>query len=97
MTKAWIFLLPLLAACSHAPDVPEPRVVIREVPVPVAQPCVPEDLKDPPAYVDTDKALVGAADAAERLQLLYAGRAQRVARLHEIEPIIEACPKGKSK
>ena len=92
-----------LAACAGTQARPEPIVTTVEVPVPVAQPCVPDTLKGPPEYVDTKKALTDAGPlndlkaAAKRMQLLYAGRAQREARLNEIEPIIKGCPRGSSK
>lgn len=90
--------LALLGACATKPAPrPEPIVVPQPVAVAVDAPCVPDTLGKAPAYVDTKDKLVGAADAAERLQLLYAGRAQREARLNEIEPIIDGCPRGSVK
>lgn len=88
-----------LSACASKPAPrPEPIVVPVEVAVAVAQPCVPDTLGPKPAYVDTKSALVALGDAIdERLQLLYAGRAQREARLNELEPVVEGCPRGKSK
>lgn len=91
-----VFLLPVLlvAACAHTPAPPEPQVVTVEVPVPVAQPCVPRQVSPtPPEYVDTDDALRAARDAAERFQLLWAGRSQRNSRLAELEPVVSACPR----
>lgn len=94
---ALLFLAPL-AACASRPEVrPEPIVAPIEVAIPVAAPCVPNDLKPKPIYPDEDAALRAAADAAERYQLVLAGREKRRARLNEIEPIIEACPRGTSK
>lgn len=89
-------LLPLfLAACGGAGQArPEPIVVPQIVKVPIAAPCVPKTLAPAPEYVDTKDKLTAAADAAERMQLLYGGRAQREARLHEIEPIVAGCPRG---
>jgi hypothetical protein len=55
---------------------------------------VPKELGPPPVYVDSDSVLKKAKDAAERFQLLFAGRMQREARLNEIEPVISSCPKG---
>lgn len=94
-----LFLIPLilLAGCASKPVArPEP-IIVPGPPVVVAvdAPCVPKTLKGPPTYVDTKDALVRALDAAERLQLLYAGRAQREARLNEIEPVVEGCPREK--
>jgi len=93
-----VYLIPLLSiltACGAAvPARPEPIVVPQIVKVPVAAPCVPKTLAGPPEYVDTKAKLKAAADAAERMQLLYGGRAQREARLNEIEPVIAGCPRG---
>ena len=95
-----LFLIPLalLTACGgKVRSTPEPVVVIQKEAVAVDAPCVPDSLGKPPQYVDTSRALRSAADAAERYQLLAAGRAQRIARLNEIEPIIEGCPRGSVK
>jgi hypothetical protein len=88
----------LLATACAGPKIPEPRIVIQEVKVPVAAPCVPESY-DPfrPAYVDSDENLRGAADAAERYQFLWAGRLQRMAREKENEAVIAGCPRGSVK
>jgi hypothetical protein len=102
-----LYLLPIfavLAACKTSGDAhPEPIITPIEVAVAVEQACVPNTLKDKPDYVDTKEALTSAGPAGDddaiskRLQLLYAGRAQREARLNELEPIVAACPRGKSK
>ena len=96
--KALILLpfLGLVAACGGAGTArPEPIIVTKEVKVPVAMPCIPStyDAKRPD-YADTDEALKAAADAAERYQLLWGGRAQRQAREVENETVIAGCPKG---
>lgn len=91
-----VLIIPLLiglSACTMA-RVPEPIVVPQIVKVPIAAPCVPNSLGGPPEYVDTKEKLKAAQDAAERMQLLYGGRAQREARLNEIEPVIAGCPRG---
>lgn len=97
----YLFALPILfvlTACGGAGDArPEPIVVPVEVLTPVPAACVPDTLAPPPQYVDTDPVLRAAADAAERYQLVLAGRGQRIARLNEVEPIVAACPRGKSK
>jgi len=94
----YVFLVAmLLAGCSTtAPKTAEP-IIVPGPPVVVAvdAPCVPKELKPKPDYVDTKEKLLAALDAAERFQLLYGGRAQREARLNELEPIIEGCPRGK--
>lgn len=90
----------LLAGCGsdHVNSASaEPIVVQVPVAVAVDAPCVPDTLKEAPTYVDSDKALTGAADAAERYQLLWAGRGQKNSRLNELEPIVAGCPRGKSK
>jgi hypothetical protein len=86
----------LLSACAtKQAAVPEPIIKTVTVNVPVSQACVPKTMTAPPTYVDTDEALLAAKDAAERYQLVYAGRMQRVARLGEVEPVIASCPKEK--
>ena len=91
-----IFPLVVLSACATAPKaVPEPIIQTIEVKVPgPALPCVPKEILPMPTYVDTDAVLAKALDAAERYQLIFAGRQQRDARLKEIEPVILSCPKG---
>lgn len=94
------FLLSL-AACG-AKDIKspssEPVVVVKEKAVGVDAPCVPDTLRPAPEYVDTAQALRSLGNKIdERLQLLYAGRAQREARLNELEPIVDSCPRGSVK
>lgn len=92
-----------LAACAHvaptasSPQAPPtaaaepaaPRVV--RVPVPTAVKCVPETLGQPPAYPDTDQALRDAGGAADRYQLLAAGRLLREERLKRLEEVVRKC------
>ena len=86
----------LLAGCASKPAPrPEPEIRTVEVAVPVPVGCVPPNIAKPSAYPDTDAALRRAADAAERYQLVFAGRQLRSARLAEIEPVVAACPKAK--
>lgn len=95
MKKSVVIAAIALAGCGgKVKSAPEPVIVTQPVAVAVDAPCVPDTLGPRPTYVDTSPALRAAPDAAERLQLLYAGRAQREARLNEIEPIIDACPRG---
>lgn len=86
-----LLLLPILAlaACGTVPK--EPIIKTVEVKVPVAVACVPKTLSDPPTYPDTAQALKTAPGAADRYQLLAAGRLLREQRLAEVEPIIAAC------
>lgn len=100
MTLRWI-TAPLLgiilaggiAACGTTgqPPRPEPKVKVVEVMVPVAKSCVPKNLAAPPVYVDSDEALAKAPNAAVRYLLVTAGRLQRIARLGEVEPVVEIC------
>jgi len=85
----------LVTACATTRPDPEPIIKTVEVVVPGPPvPCVPKELGPAPSYVDSDEALKAARDAAERYQLVYAGRLQRQARLGEIEPVVAACPRG---
>lgn len=83
-------LLPILALAACATK-PEPMIRTVEVKVPVAADCVPKALAGPPAYPDTVQALKAAPGAADRYQLLAAGRLLREQRLAEVEPVIAAC------
>jgi hypothetical protein len=93
-----------LAACATPRQKPTPVVVVTPPPVTIApEPgpaapvrkvpasCVPRSLPGPPAYPDTDTRLRSAGEAAERYQLLAAGRLVRMRRLAELERVIEAC------
>jgi hypothetical protein len=53
--------------------------------------CVPRGLAPPPRYPDTDAALRAAGGAADRYQILAAGRLLRMQRLAELERAVEAC------
>lgn len=70
-----------------APPPPQPRVVRPEPP----RSCVPRNLGPPPRYPDTDQALRAAPGAADRYQLLAAGRLLRQRRLDDLERVIAAC------
>lgn len=77
-----LFAALALAACGSVPDqpAPEPKVVVREVKVPVAVPCIKADADlTAPKVPDTDAALRAAASGADRLLLLAAGRLIREA------------------
>ena len=92
----WLILAILFSAlvgCAYdtAPP-PEPIIQVREVQVPVPQPCDALDrIGPPPAYPDTDAALGAAADIFVQVQLLLAGRALRADRLATIEGTLAAC------
>jgi len=81
---------PAPAAPEAAAPLPEkPRVVIRKVPTPVS--CVPKNFPRAPRYPDTDAALKNAAGAADRYQLMAAGRLLRMQRLAALEKVLEGC------
>jgi hypothetical protein len=92
-----LFILPLLALAACATAKPEPVVRVVEVKVPIAVSCVPDTLRAEPAYPDTDAALKGAPGAADRYQIIAAGRLLRIQRAAEVEPIIKACAKDPSR
>lgn len=95
--------LALLCACNttRGLKVPVPAPVVaaapqtappRAAPAPKPAPnCVPQGLAKAPAYPDTDAKLKAAGEAAERYQLLAAGRLLRIRRLAELERIVAAC------
>jgi hypothetical protein len=58
---------------------------------PVSVTCVPSNLRAEPEYPDTDSALIGAVDAAERYLLVFTGRQVRDARIAELNAAVEAC------
>ena len=53
--------------------------------------CVPRTLPRAPRYPDTDAALRDAGGAADRYQLMAAGRLLRMRRLADLEKVIEGC------
>lgn len=82
---------------AHPAPPPKPVPVLR-LPRPAPPPaapqvrsCVPRSLAPPPRYPDTDAALRAAPGAADRYQLLAAGRLLRQQRLEELERAIAAC------
>ena len=75
----------VLAGCETVPK--EPRVVTRDVLVPVVRSCVPKDIPEPGAYADD----VPGKDAAERFQKAAGANQQRKARLAILEPILKVC------
>lgn len=88
--RAWAPALAglLLTACA-TPS--EPRIVVKEVAVPVARACVPKDFRDPPGTPDSDEAVRAAAGPGEMLQLLAAGRLLYRQWISEAIPIIRSC------
>jgi len=71
------------------PPPPPPRIV--QAPAPPPRSCVPRSLAPPPRYPDSDAALKAAAGAADRYQLLAAGRLLRQRRLEELERVVAGC------
>lgn len=87
---AWILpALCLVASCASHPR-PEPTIQVHEAQVPVAVKCA-ADPGPEPAYADTSAALTAAPDIFARVQLLLAGREQRIARLLEVTAANAAC------
>jgi len=81
---------PPVVAVAPAPAPPAAASpVVRHVPVRVS--CVSRNLPRAPRYPDTDEALRAAPGAADRYQLMAAGRLVRERRLAELERAIEAC------
>jgi hypothetical protein len=76
-------------SASQAPPPAPPRVVRLIVPKPVK--CVPDEVGPPPVYPDSDAALRDAGGAADRYQLLAAGRILRQQRLQRLEDIVKRC------
>jgi hypothetical protein len=80
---------PAPAAPAHA-AAPPPPVIVR-VPVPTKEACVPKSFPHAPKYPDSDVALRDAGGAADRYQLMAAGRLLRDRRLAELEKAVDAC------
>ena len=77
-----------------APPPPPPILVMPSRPAPPPPPpksCVPRNLPQPPRYPDTDAALRNSAGAADRYQLMAAGRILRQQRLADLERVIQNC------
>jgi len=60
-------------------------------PPPPPKSCVPRNLPQPPRYPDTDAALRAAPGAADRYQLMAAGRILRQQRLEDLERVVQNC------
>jgi hypothetical protein len=86
-------LRPPAAAPTAVAATPPEAVVTREVvvKVPVKEACVPKTLPGAPKYPDSEQALRDAGGAADRYQLLAAGRILRARRLAVLERVIESC------
>ena len=84
---ALLIIIGLAMSGCATTGAPEPKVVVKEVQVPVLRSCVPKDLPEPGAYADD----VPGKDAAERFQKAAGANQQRKARLALIEPVLAAC------
>lgn len=84
-------IIPAPPAPKPAPAPPPAPPVVIKVPVPVKEACVPKSFPRMPRYPDTDAALRDAGGAADRYQLMAAGRLLRDRRLAELEKMVEAC------
>lgn len=90
--KALIVLAAMsLAACATKPSEPVVKIVEVKVAIPIS--CISDKLPAPKPYPDEDAALKAAGGAADRYQLIAAGRLLRKQRLAEVEPAIAACRK----
>lgn len=78
---------PAPTAAPAAPPAAPPTIVK----VPVKEACVPKAFPKAPKYPDTDSALRDAGGAADRYQLMAAGRLLRDRRLSELEKVVEGC------
>ncbi|ODT88501.1 hypothetical protein [Phenylobacterium sp. SCN 70-31] len=83
---------------APSPIVEAPPVVLPVPPPPrpppppaAARSCVPRNLPPAPRYPDTDAALRAAAGAADRYQLMAAGRLLRQKRLEDLERVVQNC------
>ena len=70
---------------------PAPTPTKAAPPVVKAAACVPRSLPRAPKYPDTAEALRDAGGAADRYQLMAAGRILREKRLAELERAVDAC------
>jgi hypothetical protein len=73
-------------AAAAAP--PQQQVVTITAP---ARSCVPKSFPRAPKYPDTDATLRDAGGAADRYQLMAAGRLLRERRLADLEKLVDGC------
>jgi hypothetical protein len=86
--KAFAGILALsLTACATTS---EPRVVTRDVLIPVRAPCTATPPAEPD-FADTDDALRQAPNHVERVRLLVVGRLQRISHDAELHAFAQAC------
>ncbi|OHB31318.1 MAG: hypothetical protein A2790_02020 [Phenylobacterium sp. RIFCSPHIGHO2_01_FULL_69_31] len=79
-------VVPVIPLPKPPPPPPPPAP-----PPPPPKSCVPRNLPPPPRYPDTDGALRAAPGAADRYQLMAAGRILRMERLQDLERVIAGC------
>jgi len=87
--KAGLAILGALALTACA-TTSEPRIVTKEVKVPVPVACAVSAGEDP-IYPDSDEALKAAPNVLERVKLLAAGRLLRIAREMELKAAVKGC------
>ena len=78
------------AVVQAAPE-PAPAPKLAPPPPAVKPSCVPKTLPRAPKYPDTDAALREAGGAADRYQLMAAGRLLRDKRLTDLEKTVDGC------
>lgn len=77
----------LQASCASTP--PEPKIVVKEVSVPVAVPCKPTIALTPAP--DSDAAILATHEPGEMLLLLAAGRLVREGWVNELKAAVAGC------
>jgi len=88
MKRVAIILALALAGCATAP---EPLVVTKAVPIPVAVKCVPDPMPVAPVFVDSDAAIKAAPDVFSRAKLYVVGRLQRIGYEAELTAALRGC------
>lgn len=92
MTRLAVLIAALALAACGTPPKPEPQIVIQRVEVPVPVKCNAAAALGPePSYPDTAEAIRAAPSLFERVQLLLAGRVQRIQRDAEKSAALSAC------
>lgn len=89
MIRAVLALL-LLSGCATAP-LPDPKVVYRDVPIPVATACKPDPAPHKPDFADSDAAMKQALNVAEKARLRRIGELQWQGYAGELEAALLAC------
>ena len=77
----------LVGACATAPA---PKIITREVKIPVSSACVPHDLPAKPAHY-ADEAITDATSDDQFVILTAKANQERKKRLAEVEPVIAGC------